>query len=158
MSMQKSEKFYKNAGFPFQMTLCVALMFRSYVIMKLKYEPPFFVILIADVGISLCLWCLFKIYYQKPKKILTTGVFRYTRHPMYTGMLLMGVHLWWPQPTPLGVLYWVTLCMYVGGIFTAGYFQEKETLARFGKDAEDYYKKTPRLFLLYPFMRIWKKD
>ena len=115
----------------------------------------------SHLGALLFLYCLVRIYVaplldrlQKRKRariLFTTGPFKYTRHPMYTGLMLMDLILWVPQPTSNKPLFFVLQAAFVGCLVMAAYFQEKETLARFGDEARAYYAKTPRLFFMYPF-------
>jgi protein-S-isoprenylcysteine O-methyltransferase Ste14 len=116
-----------------------------------EQDLPTAVNIVDSVGLAIFLYYLILIYVKRPKGLITTGLFKYTRHPMYTGMLMMAIRLWWPSDPGYTADYWVTIALFLIGVFTAGYLQEKETLSRFGQEAEDYYRRTPRLFLLYPF-------
>jgi protein-S-isoprenylcysteine O-methyltransferase Ste14 len=72
---------------------------------------------------------------------------------MYTGAALMSTPYWLPAP-PNEVLFFVTQGIFFTCLIIAAYLQEKETLARFGEEAKDYYRVTPRLFFYYPFLRF----
>ncbi|MBI2473632.1 isoprenylcysteine carboxylmethyltransferase family protein [Candidatus Uhrbacteria bacterium] len=89
---------------------------------------------------------------QKSTVLLTTGPFKYTRHPMYTGLFFMDLGFWLPHPVSSDQLFFVLQLFFMIYLTIAAYFQEKETLARFGEEARVYYAKTPRLFFFYPFM------
>jgi protein-S-isoprenylcysteine O-methyltransferase Ste14 len=106
----------------------------------------------SHAGSALFAYCLIRLYTLKAKdnRLITTGPFRYTRHPMYTGLMLMDLIFWLPHPVSSQPLFFLLQAAFIFCLLTAAYFQEKETLARFGKAAEDYYAKTPRLFLFYP--------
>jgi protein-S-isoprenylcysteine O-methyltransferase Ste14 len=84
-------------------------------------------------------------------KLFTGDVFKYTRHPMYTGVVIADLSLWhgnWYRPHFLTT----ALAMY-GTMILVGWMHEQEMLAKFGPPAERYYARTPRLFFLYPFIR-----
>jgi protein-S-isoprenylcysteine O-methyltransferase Ste14 len=104
------------------------------------------------VGAVIFCYCLWTLYRGKGKTQLQTGgLFKITRHPMYTGFILMNSIFWLPQPASSDLLFFFLQFVFLSCLCVAGWFQEKETLARFGKEAEDYYAKTPRIFLHYPF-------
>lgn len=86
------------------------------------------------------------------RRLLFTGdVFKYTRHPMYTGMAIADLTLWRYN---IGSMVFVSSAVVMYGImFVAAWMQEKEMLAKFGPAAKTYYAKTPRFFFLYPFIR-----
>lgn len=107
---------------------------------------------VSHAGGLLFTYCLVQLYVFKGKDtgLIVTGPFRYTRHPMYTGLFLMNLMFWLPYPVSLQPLFLLLQATFILCLIVAAYFQEKETLARFGKVAEEYYERTPRLFLLYP--------
>ncbi len=87
--------------------------------------------------------------------LITSDFFRYTRHPMYTFMIMCD--LWLnliSQPMENYTLLRIplTVIFYILIIFAA-YYHEQEILLRFGQEAKDYYSRTPRVFIFYPFMR-----
>ncbi len=51
------------------------------------------------------------------------------------------------------VSFWVSLGILYILLVSAAYLQERETLKRFGVAAINYYAKTPRLFIFYPFRK-----
>ncbi len=86
------------------------------------------------------------------RQLMTGGLFKYTRHPQYTGLMFLDITNWfvWERTMQFRIatmLIYLTICI-------ACYFQEKETLARFGKAAEAYYAETPRIFFFYPIRKI----
>lgn len=107
---------------------------------------------LSHAGALLFLYCLVHLYVLSGKKkgLIVTGPFRYTRHPMYTGLMLMNFIFWLPYPVSNEPLFLLLQAAFVTCLVIAAYFQEQETLARFGKAAEEYYARTPRLFFLYP--------
>ena len=151
MREENKARKYALLGLPFQMLLIGAFIYRTQI--DQTNETPLILSLIGELGAFLFLFCLISIYLKisRTNKLLTGGVFKYTRHPMYTGVFLMDLKKWFALPLSFETVI-AGIMLYIG-LFVAGYFQEKETLARFGEEAESYYAKTPRIFLLYPFCR-----
>ena len=150
-------KYYVLCGFPFQMMLVLSFLTQVGInFVERSYAPPQLAF-IGTIGVIVCTLSMFRIYYAKEPKLITDGLFKYTRHPMYTGFLILSIETWCHHSTwkhaYLEPISWATMFLFVVGIFCAGYFQEKELLATYGQDAVDYYKRTPRFFLFYPFMR-----
>lgn len=83
--------------------------------------------------------------------LLTSGVFKYTRHPMYTGAALADMSMWYSGIDQPGFLS-TAITLYASMMFV-GWLHEQEILAKFGPAAERYYARTPRLFFLYPFTK-----
>lgn len=98
--------------------------------------------------------CLYVLYTKqaRTKELITDGLFKYTRHPMYTGFLLMAIDVG-KNLNPQSIIHTIAFSTFLMTLFAAGYAQERETLARFGEEAIEYYKKTPRIFLFYPFTK-----
>lgn len=74
------------------------------------------------------------------EKFITTGLYRWTRHPIYTFSILllwlMPVMTWNLVAFNLGA----TLYMVIGSIF-----EERKLVEQFGQQYIDYRKKTPRI-------------
>jgi protein-S-isoprenylcysteine O-methyltransferase Ste14 len=86
------------------------------------------------------------------RRLLFTGdVFKYTRHPMYTGMAIADFPFWHYNIDSMAFI--VTAAFMYVIMFLAAWMQEKEILAKFGPAAESYYARTPRFFFFYPFVR-----
>jgi protein-S-isoprenylcysteine O-methyltransferase Ste14 len=78
--------------------------------------------------------------------LIITGLYRYMRHPLYTGGLLL---IWFtPQMTTSLLAFNVaaTIYLYVGSIF-----EERRLVAAFGEQYERYQQQVPRFF---PFPRF----
>lgn len=108
-------------------------------------------IIVLGVGLAILLWCVYAFYqrgkgtlapWDPPKHLVVTGLFRYTRNPMYIGVLLI---IWgWALVATSPVLG-------VYGLFCAVavhlrvLFYEEPTLARhFGAEWTAYASHTPR--------------
>lgn len=78
--------------------------------------------------------------YLKDEKLVVTGLYRWVRHPLYTA----GMFFIWL--TPVMTLNWFAL--YVGvTIYTliGAILEERKLVKAFGKDYEDYQKRTPMI-------------
>lgn len=103
-------------------------------------------------GLVLFLYCVILVYFiNRGKRLITNGPYKYTRHPMYTGLLLMDLRYWYPLPD--GKLFYLIQAVFIVCLMMAAYLQEKETIARFGTKAKEYYQRTPRLFFCYLFRK-----
>jgi protein-S-isoprenylcysteine O-methyltransferase Ste14 len=140
---------FLQQGAPFQFVMIIAFIFR-----RASFYPEHYHLLVALctlAGIAVFTYCLYVLYFRKTalSELVTTGPFRYTRHPMYTAFVFMDTGaLFAPISTPL----LISTAIFYGSLIAAAHFQEQETLTRFGAAAKEYYKKTPRIFLLYPLV------
>jgi protein-S-isoprenylcysteine O-methyltransferase Ste14 len=77
---------------------------------------------------------------QKPAKLTTNGLYRFVRHPLYTGILSFI----WLTPT----MTQNSLTVYLGAtiyILIGAYFEEKKLVGEFGDAYTDYKRRTPML-------------
>jgi protein-S-isoprenylcysteine O-methyltransferase Ste14 len=82
---------------------------------------------------------LFK--FEKTTELVTTGIFKYIRHPLYASLIFITWGIYFKHPTVImtlvavlsSVLLWIT---------SAG--DEKECIAYFGNSYRDYMKETKR--------------
>ena len=76
-----------------------------------------------------------------PSQLTTTGLYRFVRHPIYTGGLLF---LWFsPIMTSNYLAFAIAMTIY---IFVGSHFEEKRLLVEFGDAYTKYREKTPLLF------------
>ena len=72
--------------------------------------------------------------------MVTTGLYRYVRHPLYSAGL---VFIWLTPEMSLNFLVlYISLTIY---IVIGAYFEERKLIREFGKSYEDYQVKTPML-------------
>ncbi|MGD0575322.1 MAG: isoprenylcysteine carboxylmethyltransferase family protein [Anaerolineales bacterium] len=83
---------------------------------------------------------------EKTTELVTGGVYRYIRHPLYASLILLGwgSALKYPSWLALGLAGAGTLLL-----FWTAYFEERELLGRFGQRYLDYMRAT-KMFL--PFV------
>lgn len=75
-----------------------------------------------------------------PPRLVTTGLYRYVRHPLYAA----GLVLIWLMP----ILTWNLLALYLGltaYIFIGAYFEERKLRLEFGESYAEYCRHTPML-------------
>ena len=77
---------------------------------------------------------------EKPSQLVTRGLYRLVRHPLYTAGLLF---LWLsPQVTVNSFTMYVGATVY---ILVGAYFEERKLLREFGTAYAEYKAKTPML-------------
>jgi protein-S-isoprenylcysteine O-methyltransferase Ste14 len=101
---------------------------------------------LGALGFGLVLWCAIQRYELRgqPEKLITSGPYFYARHPMCLGILVCNLCYWslcsvWTSP-----LFLIMELAFLVGLVGAVYYDETETLERFGEEAVEYYKRTPR--------------
>jgi protein-S-isoprenylcysteine O-methyltransferase Ste14 len=154
----EASKKYALAGTRFQLPMIFLWGFRGFYTKTHNLELSLSNIrqdlaatsLIAWLGFTIMGVCMIRIYRNKTGKLITSDLFALTRHPMYHGMYLADVALFWEADLS-NISFWVSWIIFTGLIFTAGWYQEKETLARWGEDARKYYDRAPRFI----FEWIW---
>jgi protein-S-isoprenylcysteine O-methyltransferase Ste14 len=75
-----------------------------------------------------------------PPRLVTNGLYRYVRHPLYTA----GLGFIWLMP----IMTWNLLALIIGltvYIFVGAYFEERKLLEEFGEEYEVYRQRTPML-------------
>jgi protein-S-isoprenylcysteine O-methyltransferase Ste14 len=92
---------------------------------------------------------IYKKYWSKEKgrgALVTTGIYRYIRHPQYTGLLLMslGMIIEWAT-LPMLILYPIMVFLYV----RLAKKEERDMLHEFGDEYRQYMKRTKRFI---PFL------
>ena len=91
---------------------------------------------------------IYKNYWSKEKgkgKLVTTGIYRYIRHPQYTGLLLLSLGMLVEWATlPLLILYPIMIALYV----RLARREELDMLQEFGEEYDIYRRKT-KMFLPY---------
>jgi protein-S-isoprenylcysteine O-methyltransferase Ste14 len=83
---------------------------------------------------------------ERPGRLVTAGVYRFIRHPLYTFGLLV---LWFTPSVSLNafMLYLAFTAYILVGIF----FEERKLLREFGQEYADYKSVTP---MLIPGLRL----
>ena len=108
-------------------------------------------IVLFAIGGSIYGWCVFDFAsfgrgtpapIEPPKKLVTRGLYRYSRNPMYVGVLTV-IFAWAVLYRSRGVAVYalvVAVCFYSFVVF----FEEPFLRRRFGADYEHYCREVPR--------------
>jgi protein-S-isoprenylcysteine O-methyltransferase Ste14 len=83
------------------------------------------------------------INYQSKTKLITSGIFHYTRNPIFLGQLISFLGTFFLIPTIFFLLFFVASIV---GIHLQIRAEEKFLLLIHGRDYELYMKETPKLF------------
>jgi protein-S-isoprenylcysteine O-methyltransferase Ste14 len=77
--------------------------------------------------------------FENSTKLVTTGLYKFVRHPMYASLLLLGWGMFFKSihPASIALILVITLALYL-----TCKVEEKEMITRFGKEYEDYMKRT----------------
>ncbi len=117
------------------------------------------------VGLALVLYSVIYLLWHKKEGLVTTGPYRFIRHPQYTGFLLftLGLTAWsywllsvtwgigWLTPEGTIMLWYAELCAYVVLALIEDLYLSK----RFGESHTDYKSKTS---LFIPFGKARQLD
>ncbi len=132
------------------LTLMVLLDRLCPVLAILRFPSNLAGVLVGGSGLAICLTARrqFKkagttLYpFNEPEKLVTDGLFRYTRNPMYLGLslFLAGGWLLLGSLSPLGM---VVVFQQIAERWYVAY-EEENLAAIFGKAYSDYKAKTPR--------------
>jgi protein-S-isoprenylcysteine O-methyltransferase Ste14 len=101
----------------------------------------------AVVALALILngwYNIYKKYWSKETgkgTLVTSGIYKYIRHPQYTGLLLMslGMLIEWAT-LPMLIMYPIMVVLYV----RLAKKEERDMQSEFGNDYSEYMKKTKR--------------
>lgn len=79
--------------------------------------------------------------FERTSRLLTTGVYRWIRHPMYASILYLawGAALKHVTPTTLAAAFVTTVA-----VSATARLEEREDVARFGEEYREYMRKTRR--------------
>ena len=86
---------------------------------------------------------------NQPPRLVTGGLYKYVRHPLYTA----GLIIIWLLP----VLTWNLLALNLGltaYIFIGAYFEERKLMLEFGRPYAEYRQRTP---MLIPGIKFFHK-
>lgn len=84
---------------------------------------------------------------EDTSSLITTGLFKYIRHPLYLSLILLGFGI---LAKNAGLIQWIfSLINFFSMILTAK-VEEKEMILKFGDDYKEYMKKT-KMFIPFIF-------
>jgi len=147
--MELIKKYYPN--------ILVALQFGIIGLMAI-FTHNFFAtpypLVIFGFGLAIGIWALqhnrlgnFNIQpiLRENCQLVTTGIYKYIRHPMYLSVIIMMFSIVLATPTLIEILLFVTLII----VLTLKAIKEESLWSKHDKDYIDYHKKT-KLFI--PFI------
>ncbi|MHB0818177.1 methyltransferase family protein [Stutzerimonas stutzeri] len=79
--------------------------------------------------------------FEKTSQLVTVGIFRYIRHPMYCSLLLLAWGIFFKQPELLGLLLALAASLF---LWLTALRDEEECLAYFGEDYRHYMRRSKR--------------
>jgi len=85
--------------------------------------------------------------FEKTTTLVTTGIYRYIRHPLYSSLLLLAWGVFFKAPTWLGVLLVLPATLL---LFATAKADETECIHYFGTPYQEYRQHT-KMFLPYLF-------
>ena len=118
----------------------------------------YFGIFFLNLGGILALWCTIIMYVSKkaspspftlPKKVITTGPFKYVRHPMMWALHFVILGQIFVNNSPF-IIIWFIIWLRFSIIYIDKY-EEPYLISIFGNEYVEYCKSTPRWFSLKIF-------
>lgn len=151
------QRFYRlffaiTGGVTFLPTLALAALLPDQVIYSIPAPWRFFALLVQlaalgglvagvlQTGALAFLGIAQAFSIPAPEKLLTGGLYRWVRHPLYTCSLLFL----WLAP----VMTWNLLALNLGVtayLWIGSIFEERKLAAQFGQEYEEYRRRTPRI-------------
>ncbi len=124
----------------------------EFLITQVTGQQPFYIVyhywvfpaskIIIGAGMLLVIFGWYQIF-QAKGKLVTTGLYKYTRNPQYIGFLMItgGLNVQWL--TIITTAIWPVLAILY---FRLSKIEEKESEARYGAEFNKYKTATPRFF------------
>ncbi|MEJ2550794.1 MAG: methyltransferase [Anaerolineales bacterium] len=78
---------------------------------------------------------------ENTTKLVTTGAYRFIRHPLYASLLLLGLGAFLKSPSGFGFLILALLVVFM---YATAWVEEADNLERFGQPYADYMETTKR--------------
>jgi len=85
--------------------------------------------------------------FEKTTTLVTSGVYRYIRHPLYSSLLLLSWGIYFKDPSWIGLLFAAPATLFLVATAKA---DETECVQTFGTDYQSYMKQT-KMFIPYIF-------
>ncbi|MEW6050382.1 MAG: isoprenylcysteine carboxylmethyltransferase family protein [Candidatus Zixiibacteriota bacterium] len=105
------------------------------------------------VGLALMFWSVSRfvlargtpVPFNPPPTLVTTGPYRYTRHPMFTGLIIaiFGLGIGFQSPAVTFILLPLTIAAFAWEVRV---FEEPQLQRRFGDAYLEYQKRVPMIF------------
>jgi protein-S-isoprenylcysteine O-methyltransferase Ste14 len=103
--------------------------------------PASTIIIVAGILLIVFGWRqIHKARRQKEGKLVTTGIYKYVRHPQYIGFLLLTLGMLLEWPTIFTVLLWPVLVVVYLRLAKE---EDKEIEEQFGEEFREYKRRVP---------------
>ncbi|MCP8321688.1 MAG: isoprenylcysteine carboxylmethyltransferase family protein [archaeon] len=136
--LAKKEKRILNA---IPLTIIVSFVYAVFLPLQLGTTWLYSGLLIYLFGIILTAVAVLDFASAPKNRLVTKGLYRVTRNPVYVGMLLMQIGIVVTCTSWLYLLLTVVLLILLNAILSA---EERYCLYRYGDDYQKYMNKTPR--------------
>ena len=85
--------------------------------------------------------------FENTTRLVSVGIYRSIRHPLYASLILLGLGVFFKQPSWTGV---VLALVNTAAMYATARTEEREMLRGFGSEYESYRQKT-KMFVPYMF-------
>jgi len=85
-------------------------------------------------------------HFENTSNLVTVGVYKYIRHPLYSSLLLLSLGAFLKDTSLVTATLFITASI---ALFWTARMEEIENLEKFGKEYDDYMKKT---WMFLPFL------
>jgi protein-S-isoprenylcysteine O-methyltransferase Ste14 len=106
----------------------------------------FIVMLVSNILLILGIWVIsegWQLVYESEGKLVTHGIYKYMRHPQYTGIFIMTVGFMIQWPTLVTLILWpFVIAMYI----KLARIEEHQVMEKFPEEYNEYQKHTPMFF------------
>ncbi len=84
---------------------------------------------------------------ENTSRLITTGTYKYIRHPAYLSLLLLGSGVMMKHPS---LISWILAALNLAAVYITARVEENEMVAKFGDEYRDYMKKS-KMFIPFLF-------
>jgi len=136
--LTKKEKIIMNAVF---LPMVVSFVYAVFLPLQLGTIWLYSGLLVFTFGIVFTTVALLNFATSPKSKVITKGLYRYSRNPMYIGLLLMQIGLGIACSSWLYLLLTLVLMILLNTILSS---EERYCFYRYGDDYRKYMNRTPR--------------
>ena len=136
--LTRKEKIIMNAVF---LPMIVSFVYAVFLPLQLGTAWLYSGLLTFLFGIVFTIVALLNFATNPKDKVITKGLYRFSRNPMYIGMLLMQIGLGIACSSWLYLLLTVVLAIMLNAVAPS---EERYCFYRYGDDYQEYMNKTPR--------------
>ncbi len=83
--------------------------------------------------------------FERTTKLVTSGIYKYIRHPLYSSLLLLGWGVFFKEPSQTGITLVLIATLFLNATARA---DEAECIQVFGTDYQEYMKQS-KMFIPY---------